>query len=327
MSRTTPARVYTRPSQAKWWKVCWMYGDRQLYGRTNAISQIGLDTGRNQNKSQIEVPIESGQFTPSPKPNLLRREPPQDLLNCHEDDGGFIALQYSWVPPGLTDDEIRQYFSALPPAKIPFVDSLGERYRVHQLLRQMPPQDNEARFTRHHQLSEEERSELRLITLRVKESSGRGKAVRLKTTSQCQSCDERLSTGDMSVFASRVGPNSCWHPACFVCSVCQELLVDLIYFYREGKLYCGRHHAETLKPRCPACDELILTDEQVKAEGCTWHMKHFACLECDQQLGGQRYMMRDGRPYCFTCFHAMFAEYCDSCGEPIGIDQGKCLSI
>jgi len=32
--------------------------------------------------------------------------------------------------------------------------------------------------------------------------------------------------------------------------------VDLIYFYREGKLYCGRHHAETLKPRCSACDEV-----------------------------------------------------------------------
>lgn len=52
-------------------------------------------------------------------------------------------------------------------------------------------------------------------------------------------------------------------------------------------------------------------------------MKHFACLECDRQLGGQRYIMRDGRPYCLHCFDAMFAEYCDSCGEPIGVDQGQ----
>ena len=36
----------------------------------------------------------------------------------------------------------------------------------------------------------------------------------------------------------------------------QELLVDLIYFYKDRKLYCGRHHAETLKPRCSACDEV-----------------------------------------------------------------------
>nr|CAD7428784.1 unnamed protein product [Timema monikensis] len=137
------------------------------------------------------------------------------------------------------------------------------------------------------------------------------------------SCEERLSSGDIAVFASRAGPNTCWHPSCFNCHVCKELLVDLIYFYKEGKLYCGRHHAETLKPRCSACDEIILADECTEAEGRAWHMKHFACFECDRQLGGQRYIMRDGHPYCLHCFDAMFAEYCDSCGEPIGVDQGQ----
>jgi hypothetical protein len=52
-------------------------------------------------------------------------------------------------------------------------------------------------------------------------------------------------------------------------------------------------------------------------------MKHFACLECDKQLGGQRYIMRDGRPYCLQCFDGLFAEYCDSCGDPISVDHGK----
>ena len=56
--------------------------------------------------------------------------------------------------------------------------------------------------------------------------------------------------------ASRAGVNRTWHPACFVCSVCKELLVDLIYFYKDGKLFCGRHHAETIKPRCSSCDEV-----------------------------------------------------------------------
>ncbi|XP_046999567.1 protein prickle-like [Schistocerca americana] len=136
-------------------------------------------------------------------------------------------------------------------------------------------------------------------------------------------CEEPVSGGDMAVFASRAGPAACWHPACFTCCVCRELLVDLIYFWKDGRLYCGRHHAETLKPRCSACDEIILADECTEAEGRAWHMKHFACFECDRQLGGQRYIMRDGRPYCLHCFDAMFAEYCDSCGEPIGVDQGQ----
>lgn len=64
--------------------------------------------------------------------------------------------------------------------------------------------------------------------------------------------------------------------------------------------------------------QIILADECTEAEGRAWHMKHFACSECERQLGGQRYIMRDGRPYCLHCFDAMFAEYCDSCGEPIG---------
>ena len=52
-------------------------------------------------------------------------------------------------------------------------------------------------------------------------------------------------------------------------------------------------------------------------------MKHFACFDCDKQLGGQRYIMREGKPYCLGCFDNMFAEYCDFCGEPIGVDQGQ----
>lgn len=64
----------------------------------------------------------------------------------------------------------------------------------------------------------------------------------------------------MAIFASRAGPGPCWHPSCFVCSTCQELLVDLIYFYQNGKALCGRHHAELLKPRCSSCDEVKWTD-------------------------------------------------------------------
>lgn len=69
-------------------------------------------------------------------------------------------------------------------------------------------------------------------------------------------CCGDIKGGEMAIFASRAGPNPCWHPACFVCATCQELLVDLIYFYHSGKILCGRHHAELLKPRCSSCDEV-----------------------------------------------------------------------
>ena len=76
--------------------------------------------------------------------------------------------------------------------------------------------------------------------------------------SPLQQCGGQINGGDIVVFAARAGHGKCWHPHCFVCGMCEELLVDLIYFYQDGKIYCGRHHAERLKPRCCACDEVRL---------------------------------------------------------------------
>lgn len=72
-------------------------------------------------------------------------------------------------------------------------------------------------------------------------------------------CEKQIRGGDIAVFASRAEQSSCWHPQCFQCATCSELLVDLIYFFQEGQIYCGRHHAERLKPRCQACDEVTVS--------------------------------------------------------------------
>lgn len=247
-----------------------------------------------------------------------------------DDDSGCALEEYTWVPPGLKPEQVHLYFSSLPEDKVPYVNSVGEKYRIRQLLHQLPPHDSEVRYC--NGLCEEERRELRLFSgQRKREALGRGSVRQLPVNAAaatlppcaCRNCEEPLSGGDMCVLASRAGPDCGWHPGCFTCCTCGELLVDLIYFYREGKLYCGRHHAESLKPRCSACDEIIFADECTEAEGQAWHMRHFCCFECDRQLGGQRYIMRDGRPYCLRCFDTMFAEYCDTCGEPVGVDQGQ----
>ncbi|XP_013404765.1 prickle-like protein 2 isoform X2 [Lingula anatina] len=245
--------------------------------------------------------------------------------SASDDDSGCALEEYTWVPPGLKPDQVHQYMSALPEDRVPYLNSVGEKYRIKQLLQQLPPHDNEIRYC--NSLSEEERKELRLFsTQRKREALGRGSVRPLPLTMQgtsCYECKETIKGGDIAVFASRAGHSNCWHPACFICFTCKELLVDLIYFYKDSHVYCGRHHAENLKPRCAACDEIIFADECTEAEGRSWHMKHFCCFECDQQLGGQRYIMREGRPYCCTCFERMFAEYCDTCGDHIAVDQGQ----
>ncbi|KAL3977911.1 N-acetylgalactosamine 4-sulfate 6-O-sulfotransferase [Sarotherodon galilaeus] len=242
-----------------------------------------------------------------------------------DDDSGCALEEYAWVPPGLKPEQVHQYYSSLPEDKVPYVNSPGEKYRIKQLLNQLPPHDNEVRYC--NSLDDEEKRELKLFSnQRKRENLGRGNVRPLPVTMMgaiCEQCGGQINGGDIAVFASRAGHGVCWHPACFVCSMCNELLVDLIYFYQDGKIYCGRHHAERLKPRCTACDEIIFADECTEAEGRHWHMKHFCCFECETVLGGQRYIMKEGRPYCCSCFESLYAEYCDSCGEHIGIDQGQ----
>lgn len=71
-------------------------------------------------------------------------------------------------------------------------------------------------------------------------------------------------------------------------------------------------------PRLCLFPQIIFADECTEAEGRHWHMKHFCCFECETVLGGQRYIMKDGRPYCCSCFESLYAEYCDTCAQHIG---------
>ncbi|XP_017655960.1 prickle planar cell polarity protein 3 isoform X3 [Nannospalax galili] len=208
-----------------------------------------------------------------------------------DDDSGCASEEYAWVPPGLKPEQVYQFFSCLPEDKVPYVNSAGEKYRIKQLLHQLPPHDSEAQYCT--ALEEEEKKELRAFSQQRKR--------------------ENLGRGTVRIF-----------PVTITGAICEEeLLVDLIYFYHAGKVYCGRHHAECLRPRCQACDEIIFSPECTEAEGRHWHMGHFCCFECETSLGGQRYVMRQSRPHCCSCYEARHAEYCDGCGEHIGLDQGQ----
>ncbi|XP_041428407.1 prickle planar cell polarity protein 3-A [Xenopus laevis] len=234
--------------------------------------------------------------------------------------------KYSWVPSGLNPVQVHQFFKCFPEKKIPFINSPGEKYRLKQLLRQLPPHDSEARYCCSLQGEEEEELLLLFSQKRRLENLGRGCVRPVSGTMSgtvCQQCGHQISVGDVAVFASRAGLGFCWHPQCFTCAQCLELLCDLIYFYQDGKVYCGRHHAELKRPRCLACDEVIFSLECTEAEGFHWHTRHFCCFECECPLGGQRYIMKDQRPFCCSCYERLYAQYCDSCGECIGIDEGQ----
>uniref|UniRef100_A0A8C2CYP5 LIM and cysteine-rich domains 1 n=1 Tax=Cyprinus carpio TaxID=7962 RepID=A0A8C2CYP5_CYPCA len=72
----------------------------------------------------------------------------------------------------------------------------------------------------------------------------------------CSGCGQLAAMDSPVVYADRAGYSRLWHPNCFVCSECGEPLVDLIYFWKEGALLCGRHYCQSIRPRCLGCDEV-----------------------------------------------------------------------
>lgn len=91
----------------------------------------------------------------------------------------------------------------------------------------------------------------------------------------------------------------------------------MIYFWKKGKLYCGRHYGDSEKPRCAGCDELIFSNEYTQAEGQNWHLKHFCCFDCDCILAGETYVMENDKPICKPCYMKNYAAMCSSCQKAV----------
>ncbi|ROL43974.1 Testin [Anabarilius grahami] len=115
----------------------------------------------------------------------------------------------------------------------------------------------------------------------------------------CHRCQLPMKKGEPAVYAERAGYDKLWHPACFVCCNCSELLVDMIYFWKKDQLYCGRHYGDSEKPRCAGCDE------------------HFCCFDCDCVLAGETYVMENDKPVCKPCYMKNHAVCCAACQNPI----------
>ena len=71
--------------------------------------------------------------------------------------------------------------------------------------------------------------------------------------------------------------------------------------------------------------KIIFAEQCTEAEDRCWHVSHFCCFECDCPLGGMRYIMKEGNPFCCHCFKSMNAEFCDACGEPIDPDASQMM--
>ena len=120
----------------------------------------------------------------------------------------------------------------LPAEKVPKLNTDGEKYRDQQLVYQLPKQDLSLKYCHHveapHHTSFQDfvcaRNDIALDVGHavdgVKERSN-GSAAPV-----CNKCKKPIG-GGLAVIAPRFGIATMWHPACFSCTTCDELLVSL----------------------------------------------------------------------------------------------------
>lgn len=230
---------------------------------------------------------------------------------------------FIFMPDGANEETVSKYLAAIPAEKAP-TNETGVEYHKMQMMQQLPAHDFQDTPT--NELTENEKNKMmNFKRKRDEEDSGQGiiqeKTETVAAPDNCSNCDKGFSDGSVVILAKLAGPEKCWHPECFVCEICREILVDLIYFHHEGKIYCGRHYGETIGIRCAACDELIFNESYAQAEGKNYHTMHFCCFECDKELAGEKYVSKEDHPYCVECNERKFSRTCHGCGNNIPTNQ------
>uniref|UniRef100_A0A0N5ADV0 LIM domain protein n=1 Tax=Syphacia muris TaxID=451379 RepID=A0A0N5ADV0_9BILA len=255
------------------------------------------------------------------------------------------AVEYTWVP---TNDTvlIEKYFAALPEEERPISGTAGALDRRQKLQYQLPYHDSNAAAARSLKTDEDIELHTKFIKTIKEKVVGVGQLIewtevvrKIKAPDEggrragpvgergnygrCRTCGVFMKVGDVGVITDHGNKTEVWHPNCFRCHTCHQRLVDMLYFYKDGEYYCGRHFGDSMYPRCAGCDELIFSKEYTFAESKNWHFDHFCCFGCDKELGGHRYMVRDEQPYCFECYMRNFAKTCRSCHGKIAPDQQR----
>ena len=169
-----------------------------------------------------------------------------------------------------------------------------------------------------------------------------------RATAQCAACALPIAGRIVSAASQR------FHPACFNCFQCGELL-ECVAFYPEPDTFRSarlarindrlnnepipedeaKHHSEAddgdnglrffchldfhekFSPRCRSCKTPI-EGEVVVACGGEWHVGHFFCAECGDPFDASTpFVEKDGYAWCVGCHCKRFSGKCAGCKRPI----------
>ncbi|KAF8814782.1 hypothetical protein BYT27DRAFT_7156521 [Phlegmacium glaucopus] len=152
----------------------------------------------------------------------------------------------------------------------------------------------------------------------------------------CGGCNGSIIGRIVSAMGSR------WHPACFRCTVCDELLEHVSSYEHEGRPYCHLDYHEKFAPRCYSCKTAIVEEQFISLDDPalgkrTYHTQHFFCAECgdpflspsvsfpdskgEVALSGdgefEGFTVYKGHPYCEACHVRLRLPKCKRCKRSI----------
>ncbi|ELU02263.1 hypothetical protein CAPTEDRAFT_163591 [Capitella teleta] len=90
-----------------------------------------------------------------------------------------------------------------------------------------------------------------------------------------------------------------YHAQCFVCSHCGGAISEGRYHTQDNKIYCLKDWGQLFQTKCYGCEFPIEPgDRWVEALNENWHSECFNCSTCQQNLEGQSFYAKSGKPFC-----------------------------
>jgi len=143
----------------------------------------------------------------------------------------------------------------------------------------------------------------------------------------CAGCSKEILSHENFI---RVGLLK-YHPRCFKCDKCKEVMEGAKFFVMEGYHICNSCYKKHYEQKCSICGKGLAgkkfwrIGEQVVDEKC--YKKHFEpkCEICGKGLGGQEFYDIDGKYYDKKCYEKHIEKKCAHCGR--GLSDVSYLEI
>ena len=130
----------------------------------------------------------------------------------------------------------------------------------------------------------------------------------------CRACDEYIIGRVIKAMSAN------WHPQCFRCELCDDILADAGFVKNLGRALCKRCNANERSKggryMCHKCHTYIDEGEHIMYMGDPVHPWHYNCYECGKELD-KNCRKRNNELYCLRCHDKIGIPICGACKQPI----------